>query len=398
MTFITPKSLRVALVAAGAALLVFPALRPSLASAADVCVPVAAWVAPGGATLDAGRVITDAARRRVVLLGETHESAEHHRWQLQVLAALHAQRPDMVIGFEMFPRRVQQALDRFVAGELSTSDFLKAADWDNVWRMDPALYLPLFHFARMNRIPMVALNIEPALRRAVSKSGFDGVPEREREGVTLPAAPSEAYIDYLLPVYREHEREGGQKEVSRDDAGFRRFVASQTLWDRAMAQALHGIAARPNRPLVVGIMGSGHLAYGYGVPHQLKDLGVTDIVSLLPWDRDKPCRGLVAGIADAVFGVAALAAQKPSRQRLGVRIETAADGVRIVAVEKASVAEKADLRAGDVITEIAGMPAKRNEVVIAAVRRQAPGTWVPLKVTRDGASLEVVARFPPLAQ
>ncbi|MCK7515243.1 MAG: ChaN family lipoprotein [Desulfobacterales bacterium] len=58
------------------------------------------------------------AQREAVLLGEQHDDADHHRWQLQMLAALHAQRPNMVIGFEMFPRRVQPALDRWVAGEL----------------------------------------------------------------------------------------------------------------------------------------------------------------------------------------------------------------------------------------------------------------------------------------
>lgn len=369
------------------------------ASAADRdCVPVASWVAPPGTRLDVRRVVTDAARRTVVLLGETHENAEHHRWQLQMLAALHALRPGMVIGFEMFPRRVQQALDRWVAGELSEAEFLKASDWNTVWRMDPALYLPLFHFARMNRIPMVALNIEPALRQAAAKSGFDGVPENDREGITRPAAPSEAYIDFLLRAYREHERGGRKKEAGRDDPDFRRFVTTQTLWDRAMAQALHAAAARAGSPLVVGIIGSGHLVHGFGVPHQLKDLGLTDVMTLIPWDRGRECRDLVAGFADAVFGLAAPAERKAARQRLGIRIENADGGVRVVEVEAASVAEQAGIRAGDVITTIAGAPAKASGDVIAAVRRQAPGTWLPISVRRDGATREIVAKFPPLAQ
>jgi uncharacterized iron-regulated protein len=397
--FMRPRSLCLLPAVARAILVVLATVQPRPVSAADACVPVAAWVVPGGAQLGARSVIADAAQRSVVLLGERHDRVEHHRWQLQMLAALHAQRPDMVIGFEMFPRRVQKALDRWVAGELSAADFLKAADWDNFWRMDPALYLPLFHFARMNRIPMVALNIEPALRRTVSKSDFDGVPEREREGVTRPAAPSEAYIDYLLPVYREHESEGKKNEAAgRDDEDFRRFIATQTLWDRAMAQVLHAAATRPGRPLVVGIMGKGHIVHGYGVPHQLKDLGVSDIATLLPWDRKGECRDLVAGLADAVFGVAAPLEHKAPRQRLGIRIENAADGVRVVAVETASVAEQAGVRSGDVITAIAGAAAKESGDVIAAVQRHAPGTWLPITVKRDGALREIVAKFSPLAQ
>jgi hypothetical protein len=52
--------------------------------------------------------------RDVLLLGEQHDDADHHQWQLQVLAGLHALRPEMIIGFEMFPRRVQPVLDRWV--------------------------------------------------------------------------------------------------------------------------------------------------------------------------------------------------------------------------------------------------------------------------------------------
>jgi len=363
------------------------------------CVPVGSWMFPGGGRIDGTEVIARAARRSVVLLGESHESAEHHRWQLQMLAALHALRPDMVIGFEMFPRRVQKALDRWVAGELSETEFLAATDWRNVWRYDPNLYLPLFHFARMNRIPMVALNVEGRVTREATARGFDGIPESGREGVTRPAAPSAAYLDYLLPIYREHPRGGGEpSEASLDDPGFRRFVESQQVWDRAMAQALRAAAARPGRALVVGIMGAGHVVHGYGVPHQLKDLGVSDVATLLPWDRNGGCRDLVAGLADAVFGIAGPVTAAPKRQRLGIRIEKARNAIRIVEVAKGSIAEKAGLRDGDVLEEVAGLPVKQMGDVIDAVQRQAPGTWLPLKVRRGDETLEIIAKFAPVAQ
>ena len=100
------------------------------------CVPVASWVVPAGNKIANNRVIGRAAKQSVVLLGEMHDNLEHHRWQLQMLAALYASRPDMVIGFEMFPRRVQKALDRWVAGEFTETEFLAAADWDSVWGTD----------------------------------------------------------------------------------------------------------------------------------------------------------------------------------------------------------------------------------------------------------------------
>ncbi|QRY70697.1 ChaN family lipoprotein (plasmid) [Ensifer sp. PDNC004] len=47
------------------------------------------------------------AGKSAVLLGENHDRYDIHRWQLHVLAGLHAQRTDVVVGFEMFPRRVR---------------------------------------------------------------------------------------------------------------------------------------------------------------------------------------------------------------------------------------------------------------------------------------------------
>ena len=41
-----------------------------------------------------------------------------------------------MIGFEAFPRRVQPVLERWVAGQLSESEFLAQSDWRNVWRFD----------------------------------------------------------------------------------------------------------------------------------------------------------------------------------------------------------------------------------------------------------------------
>ena len=61
-----------------------------------------------------------------------------------------------MIGFEMFPRRVQPALDRWVKGELTEQEFLNAVNWRKSWGYDAKLYMPLFDFARMNRIPVVA--------------------------------------------------------------------------------------------------------------------------------------------------------------------------------------------------------------------------------------------------
>ncbi len=377
---------------------------PPIASDGPACPGPGQWLVPAdGRTPSDLDLLAGLAGRSVVLLGETHDRAEHHRWQLQVLAGLYARSANLVLGFEAFPRAVQAALDRWTAGELGEKDFLEAARWDEVWGFDPDLYLPLLHFARMNRVPLVALNVERALVRRVAEGGWDSVPETEREGVAKPSPAGEAYLRELAEVYREHpdgetgDGETGDGEAAFDfeDPAFRAFVEAQLVWDGAMAQALAQARRRPGAPLVVGIIGQGHLQYGHGVPRQLAELGVEGAAVLLPYETGPDCEAVPRDFADAVFGLAYEEPAPPAPPRLGVRIEAAESGLRVVEVVDDSVAAGAGLRQGDVIARAAGRPVARPAELIEIIGRQAPGTWLPLSVLRDGETIEIVARLPP---
>jgi len=369
----------------------------SVQALADDCIPVGTWARPsahGAVRASAREVLSSVSKRSVVLLGERHERAEHHRWQLQTLAALLVQRDDLVLGFEMFPRRVQGVLDRWVAGELSEREFLEAADWTRVWGFAAEHYLPLFHFARLNRIPMLALNVERSLIHALGRKGTDAVPEAMREGIGTPAAASPAYLRELYAIYLKHPESA---KVAQDDPDFRRFVQGQLTWDRAMAEAIRNALDGHRQRQVVAVMGRGHTGQG-AVPHQLRDLGIADVAVLLPWERASECERLTPAIATAVFGVEAprADAQQPERPQLGVVLATANGSVvRIDRVVVGSIAESAGLRSGDVLLTVAGGAVKTVSDVQRVVHRQAPGTWLPLRVRRDGAELELVAKFPP---
>ena len=364
------------------------------------CLAPAVWhtlAAGKPRTTSASEIIADMAKRDVVLLGEQHDDPDHHHCQLQTLAALHAIRPAMVIGFESFPRRVQPALDAWIAGELTARQFLERVEWEKVWNFPPEFYLPLFEFARVNRIPMVAINVERTLTKAVSDKGWDALPEVQKEGVSRAAPASQAYEEILLEIFGHHTPRAGRAAArpGRDDPAFRNFVESQLTWDRAMAEALASRAqgAGAQRPLVVGVMGGGHVRHGHGVPHQLRDLGVKSIGTLLPLDAGTACSELAVGLADAVFALPPRAREKAPPPRLGVRLEPTEQGVRIASITAGSLAETSGLQAGDQILTVAGAPATTASVV-AAIRAQPAGTWLPVQVRRAQDTLEVVIKFP----
>ena len=275
------------------------------------CLTVGVWFDPrrGEERKDA---IAMLGTHHVVLLGETHTEPDHHRWQLDTIETLFSVRPEMVLGFEMFPRRVQPVLDRWSRGELSEAAFLDEVDWPRIWGFDSQLYLPLVGFARKHRLPMVALNVDRETNRRVAMQGFASTPAVDRENVGDPAPASERYRERLFGWFRNHP--AGGKRADPNSARFERFVRAQLFWDCAMADAISRVCRDRPHVLAVGIMGQGHIEYGDGVPHQLAAMGINHIATALPWPADTDCPQHDPPIADLLFGVAPAADCEPPLQ------------------------------------------------------------------------------------
>lgn len=161
-------------------------------------------------------------------------------------------------------------------------EFLKAAEWGKVWGFPAELYLPIFHFCREFGVPMLALNCYRELVTRIGKEGWDAVPVDERDGLTPSADATPAYRQYLFDITG-----GGsptRKVTSPQAPEFDRFVRAQQTWDRAFACNIAKARTADSSPLVIGIIGRGHLEFGHGTPFQLKDLGVDKVTTLLPND------------------------------------------------------------------------------------------------------------------
>ena len=207
----------------------------------------------------------------------------------------------------MVPRRLQPVLDRWVQGALKEDEFLKQLNWDAIWSFDIEYYMPLFHLARMQGIPLHALNVERELFNRVTREGWAAIPQNKREGITTPAPASKNYLRFLAASFLRHNppASSDDSETASQPAGekYLRFVQGQLLWDRAMAEGLAKVARLANAPLVIGIMGSGHIVNRFGVPEQLVQLKVVDVAVVVPWDAHFDCGQLSKDFADAVFGI-----------------------------------------------------------------------------------------------
>src|SRR5690606_34097814 len=131
-------------------------------------------------------------------------------------------------------------------------------------------YWPLFHFCREFNVKMLALNCRRDLVTRVGKEGWEAIPEEDRDGLTPARAASLAHREHLL-----HLTNGGPPFMlgkSADAPEFDRFVRAQQTWDRAFACNIATYLENRPEALVVGIIGRGHMEYGFGTPDQLDDL------------------------------------------------------------------------------------------------------------------------------
>ncbi len=342
-------------------------------------------------------LIHELRNQQVVLLGEQHDVAEHHRWQLQTISEIHAVNDNIALGFEMFPRRVQAALDAWVAGKLNEKEFLEQSEWQKVWGYDAQLYMPLFHFARINHIPMVALNIDRSAVRLASKKGVEAMSKEERLGVSLPAKASADYIELLATTFGGHGHGSGEtdSEDIKNNAQFLRFVDAQQLWDRAMAEGIANTVLSSSAPLVIGVMGTGHIVERFGVPHQLNDLDVRKVKVLLPGDSTLPCKEVTARTADGIFGLPDYEEiTSEVKPRLGVHLLHEDGAVKITKIVDKSIAEDSGLQQDDVFITLAGKHVKTVKDVVDIVQAMQAGTWLPIEINRGGKAMEIIAKFP----
>ncbi|MGD9224085.1 MAG: ChaN family lipoprotein, partial [Desulfobacteraceae bacterium] len=203
---------------------------------------------------------------RIVLVGEHHNNAAHHKAQLKVIRSLHEAGRKVAVGLEMFRRDSQQDLDQWIAGTTSESQFepIYLDNWSFSWE----LYGPIFKYAKKNRIPMVGLNVPRSITGQVASKGFESLSKAQKgalEGITCDV--TQQYRNFIGKAYGAH---------AHGHMNFNRFCEAQLVWDSAMAvYAIDYLEQRSDTTMVL-LAGSGH-ARKLGIPYQ--------IAKRTPWDH-----------------------------------------------------------------------------------------------------------------
>ena len=328
---------------------------------------------------------------RLVCVGETHDNLHDQRVELAVVRELHRRFPGKVaIGMEMFRETQQEALDRWVIGELTELEFLRVSKWYETWGYDFAAYRDLLLFARENRIDVVALNPSKDLQQSVSRSGVDNVPEELRG--KLPE------IDDTDPWQREVLRGvfGGHAGHGGGDGAFASFYRVQLLWEETMAERVVGYLSGPRGEgkRMVTVTGGWHVKYGFGLPKKVVRRMPMSYAIVLPQEvsteEQKEGRLMEAEVPEVPLLPAHFVWYVPfesieeKRVRMGIRMEEKEGRLLVEGVLPESPAEKAGIRKGDELVAFDGKPVKESLEIQYLVGEKREGDNVPVTVRRDG--------------
>lgn len=213
------------------------------------------------------QILQELIKANVVYLGETHNSPEDHKAQLEILQALHQQNPKIAIAMEMFQRPFQDVLDQFLAGKITEAQLVEQSEYDERWGFPWEYYAPILRLAKTNQLPVLALNTPTEVTRKVARSGLESLTTDERRYIPPFSEIRTDNADYrkmAQEVYEQHHQAGHGNSTSVE-----RFFTAQVLWDETMAETIaQFVKANPGYQVVV-LAGKSHIVYGYGIPSRV---------------------------------------------------------------------------------------------------------------------------------
>jgi uncharacterized iron-regulated protein len=346
-----------------------------------------------GEVLAANQLAARLRDTRLLLIGESHTTADFHRVQLRVIRALQESGRRVVIGLEMFPYTEQKSLDNWRDGLLTEAGFLQLARWYEFWGYNWDYYRDIFLYARDNRIPMYGVNAPRAVVTAVREKGIDQLADADKQHV-----PPHVDIDSTdhLTFFKASFDEDNSMHGSMPESMLKGMQAAQATWDATMGyNSVQVLKAAPAGSIMVVMVGSGHVAYGVGIEHQAKQWFDGKITTLIPVpvqdSEEKPVTDVKASYANFVWGIPY--ERDSLYPSLGFSTTETAGARKIIAIEKDSVAARSGFQTNDQVLSLDGIPAPDRETWNRLMAAKNWGDTAVVTVKRGAAEVKINAEL-----
>ena len=308
--------------------------------------------------------------KKAIFVGEKHDEYSHHLTQKRIIQALFEAGVPVAVGMEMFQRPFQDALTKFINGEIDEDEMLRRSEYFKRWGYDYHLYSPILRYCRDHKIPIVALNLRSEISKKVARQGIQALTDEEKK--LLPAS-----IDWTKDEYKQVLREIYSLH-GKSMSNFENFYQAQVLWDETMAQSISDyLKSHPHKQMVV-LAGSGHILYRLGIPCRAERRNILpQAVIALSNDNYE------ANEEMADYFIFPGHIQAPFSAKLGVYLDETEKGLLVKKVSPGSPAEKGGIKENDIIVEFDSRKVPNITELKLALLKKDEGDYAIVKVRRS---------------
>jgi uncharacterized iron-regulated protein len=343
---------------------------------------------PTGTKLARSELYNLLAQKRLVFIGEGHDNIYDHQVELAVVKNLfQLSSGQLAVGFEMLSHLNQEKVDLWLADKLSDDDFIRlfAEDWGVA---NFVYYRDIFNYLKSHKIPILALNVNRQEKMKFMRGLMADDKEKDVKAGGSAVSMADPYQEEALQaMFKGHAQGHGDVGV---------FIEVHKLWEDTMA---HNIKSYLNSPAgsdkkLIVIAGGFHIAHGYGLPRRVFQQAKVDYCTLLThtpeelvenerqtMDVDFP--ELPLYLCDYLWCVP-YRNLKDRQARVGIGMQPADRGIKIVMVEEGSAAEKYGLQIGDLVIACNGKKIKAPIDLSILLLQEVKGNTIKLQIERDG--------------
>ena len=209
---------------------------------------------------------------RIVLLGEKHDNADHHRLQAWLVTSLASANRRPAVAFEMLAKDDQSLIDAQVKKAPNNARGLAVAvRWDEKGWPEWHLYEPIFEAVLRAGLPILATNLSRATIKALAVDGSSALnSDLVREyGLDRPLAP-ELNQRLTEELKASHCGHASPKTIEK-------MILVQRARDAQMARRLATVGGKDGAVLMAGAF---HVRKDEGVPVHLAKSDRDGVVSL----------------------------------------------------------------------------------------------------------------------
>lgn len=215
------------------------------------------WDVRAGRFVDEAALDAALAAAPFMLLGETHDNADHHLLQARLIRAITASGRRPALAFEMLTTDQQPLVDAYLARARRDPDELATAvEWKRSRWPDFDMYRPIFAAGLDAGLPIVAANLPRAEVKGAIGRGKEGLDPALRERLARDEPLPAPVVESLREEMRESHCNVLPEEMLDP------LALAQRARDARMAERMASAGERG----AILVAGKGHVRTDRGVP------------------------------------------------------------------------------------------------------------------------------------